>query len=357
MKYTNSRLISSLDEADGSFLQVLLHEFTLVRSDGGTRLEVVIQNDSPAIHQSEAKAAVKAMISDFAPVADVYQRRLEEFLMGHSADTSLAFRDDNFAFRYASGGVLPIVQIEGQDYYCLFYRDLEPVGWNIANGATDTREELLRPEITIEREFCEELMIVDDANGYLYRFDVEHAQIESSASSREHWRATVGGRTGGTLTDRKLEVHWIDGPDSLSVTVQRDQSGVRECFLNINALDFGIEVDRVARILLHDRITLCDGELVGTAQINRPIGLFAAERLNERVAAGLRRFEPDILFHDGVRLEGVPLDEVIFNRFLRDLFQVRTRRERDVHGLATERGLQYDLCPVTRSIIRRFVAH
>lgn len=65
---------------------------------------------------------------------------------------SFLHNDENFPFRYASGGTLPILRMEGQGYYCFFYRDIFPIGWNIANGGCCTREELLNPQMTIERE-------------------------------------------------------------------------------------------------------------------------------------------------------------------------------------------------------------
>jgi len=45
------------------------------------------------------------------------------------------------------------VRIKEEEYYCLFYRDIFPVGWNIANGGSDNNEELLNPLLTIERSF------------------------------------------------------------------------------------------------------------------------------------------------------------------------------------------------------------
>jgi hypothetical protein len=46
----------------------------------------------------------------------------------------LHFKDPLFPFRYASGGVLPILRIGRKEFFCFFYRDIDPVGWNIANG-------------------------------------------------------------------------------------------------------------------------------------------------------------------------------------------------------------------------------
>lgn len=319
-------------------------------------MEVCIKQDSPVILNSAAKAGVKSMIPDFAKVAERYQRRIEEFLMGNSADASFVFADSNFAFRYASGGVLPILEIDGQSFYCLLYRDIDPVGWNIANGGTDTREELLNPLMTIEREFCEELLIIDDLNSLLLRFDFDRVGSVSKSKAREYWKLTYERWCKSKLNIRKIPVQWINGPDSLSVTVVDDHNEVSGCFLNINALDFGVEVDRVAKISLHKEIIACDGELFGKGQINRPIGLFSVEKVNERIVEGVRHFEPDIIFHDGLRMPGTQLDDIVYDRFLPALSKMRTPRDRKSYRIAKKQRVQYDLCPVTSSIIRRYIA-
>ncbi len=356
MRFQNTPLFGDLNETAGSYLQVLLTDFTLVHTDGGTRMEVCIRHDSPVIRHGAAKATIKSMIADFATAAEAYQRQLEAFLIGRSAAPSLAFSDANFAWRYASGGVLPILEMDGEGFYCLFYRDIDPVGWNIANGGTDTREELLNPEMTIEREFCEELLVIDERNSNLLRFACDRVDSLSKSRAREYWKSTAEGRCESTLSNRQIPVEWINGPDSVSVTVEGEHNETSGYFLNINALDFGIEVDRVARISLHDKIIACDGELLGPRHLNRPIGLFSMRRLNERIVGNVRRFEPDIIFHDGVRMDGVDLDEVVYRRFLPKQVDVRTSREGEYHRVATKQGIQYDLCPVTRSIIRRFIA-
>jgi len=61
-----------------------------------------------------------------------------------------------------------VIRCNDRDYYCLFYREIAPVGWNIANGGAESVAELLDPLATIERELREELIIVEPAAGHRY---------------------------------------------------------------------------------------------------------------------------------------------------------------------------------------------
>ena len=75
-----------------------------------------------------------------------------------------------------------------------------------------------------------------------------------------------------------LLVEWGIGPDSLAIAyggeAPRPLPGF---FLNINATDFGIEVDRIAHLDVSSDATLLDGELNDGRLINRPIGLFEVD--------------------------------------------------------------------------------
>ncbi len=83
---------------------------------------------------------------------------------------SYHFEDKHFPFRYANGGVLPIIKIKKKDYFCLFYRAVFPVGWNIANGAANTIDDIRNPVNIIHREFSEEFIIADHKNEALIHF-------------------------------------------------------------------------------------------------------------------------------------------------------------------------------------------
>jgi len=64
-------------------------------------------------------------------------------------------------YRWASGGTLPIVRWRGSWWCALFWRDIPPVGWNIANGASETKDEYKNLDQLIARETREELVVLD----------------------------------------------------------------------------------------------------------------------------------------------------------------------------------------------------
>jgi hypothetical protein len=85
------------------------------------------------------------------------------------------------------------------------------------------------------------------------------------------------------LVQQRVPLMLIDGPDRLIVdSGHAAPSVVHGCFLNINALDFGIEVDRIARLSIDEDAVLLDGELYGRNLINAPVGLFVSVHANIR---------------------------------------------------------------------------
>lgn len=346
-------------------LQVLVSEFVLRKnSKAGLELDLCIPADAPRVCTRKARNEARTSMTDFEAKVHVIQGQLDGLLSG-PAERPWCFAGESFQFRYVSGGVLPVLRMGERDYYCLFYRDMEPVGWNIANGGADTREELLDPRITIEREFCEELVIFGDDGRHIFQLACERSSFHASQRSRQRWHDTMRELTGNAVAERKLEFPWVEGPDVLRVSIVRhgksnafiteDKNQVTGCFININALDFGIELDRVARIPVDESVIVCDGELIGSRQINRPVGLFETGLFNEMVAGGATRFAPQMLFHDGHKYDGERLDEVVREKYLPGQFEMRDDSERNAYRDVEKKTLHYNLCPVTRNIVKRYV--
>src|SRR5215470_11116324 len=166
----NVDMVSRLNFVENQFIQALVTEFTLRRrkDTSGIELAVSFNENSPAISTTRAKINVHGAIPEFEKKAEIYQRELDAVFQGKK--DFYGFNDATFPFRYASGGTLPIVRMDGHDFYCLFYRDIFPIGWNIANGGCCNRDELLKPLRTANRELCEELIMVQRATGIQYIF-------------------------------------------------------------------------------------------------------------------------------------------------------------------------------------------
>jgi len=348
----DSVLIEPLHLAETRFLQVLLREFTLTRYGGRAELRVYIDDETPAICQSRAKAELLGAIPPKKRAA--WQRKFDEFLLeGKGADCDFE-GDPDFVFRYASGGTLPIVHYRGVDYFTFFYRDIHPIGWNLANGSCDRRDELLDPFIAVERELREELLIVDFVNETRYVLLGDKGKPidrPEFAVARAFWRNKHPMKDLSTLREQVLEVEWIDGPDSLSVAIGNRKNRIERCFLNINGEDFGIEIDRVARIRVSDDAVFCDGELEGMQLVNSPVGFFEVDRFRKLLKDG-PPFIPDLFFYDTRRYEGAEIAEIVNGPFIGALGPVRRVEEIEAFRNAKEK---FGLCPVTWRLARRYL--
>lgn len=355
MNLLSSDLIQPLERAESDGLQVLINKFSLKRDGNGSLLEVSFDNDTPALWTWQAKLDIIEMIKDFDKKAAKYQKELDSFLVDKEG-TSFDFDDPEFCFRYASGGTLPILRIDGQDYYCLFYRLVPPIGWNIANGGCDTREELLHPSYAAQRELREELIIVDLDKGIRYVFD-DDADKDFDAPefrvARKLWKDRFPEYDFPSFKEVIIPLKWMSGEDSVKVHVAGESGRALNVFLNINALDFGIEIDKVAKININEQAVLCNGEVKVGRLLNTPVGLFKVEDLNVMAMSKSKEFIPDKFFYNAKPYSGEHLDSVIHEQCISDINPIRSRKERAAWDAAK---LKYDLCPVTRRIIRRCIA-
>lgn len=261
-------------------------------------------------------------------------------------------------FRYANGGTLPILNINGQRFYCLIYREVDPIGWNIANGGSDTSDELLHPEETMKRELREELIIIDsEAKTRLVFEDIidrpEFLLVRDLIEEHfPHLRIQE-------LEKKSVMPEWINGPDELVVHVER-QAPVRTsgCYVNINAIDLGIEIDRAMEITLENWPQIIDGELsesqpANPSLVNAPIGLFKIEALEALLndsPEGPGDFQPDWIYWGGTRRAGKETRHVVEARFIPTMEKQLGKAQVDFFWATVHK---YDLCPVMRSIIRR----
>jgi len=353
MNYS-SEFVRPLQVTENSFLQVLLHQFELNRSGQGTRLSIRFRDDAPTISTRQGKHYVQNHIPDFDQKREVYQKQLNAILLARTAD-SFKFEDEEFPFRYCSGGALPVLRMGKSEYYCLFYRDIFPVGWNIANGGSDSRAELLYPLATMERELREELIILKPDAELRYVFSWGTGTPEDRAEfamARKIWTQSFPNLDVAAFKQLKLPLKWLDGPDSVGIRMgQEEEIDCGGCFVNINAQDFGIEIDKVAKINLADDAVLLDGEILDNKVLNRPVGLFEVGRMDRQLGSGATELIPDLFYYNGERRQGRQFEETIHTEFTGTLGEVRTPEE-----IAYFTGLEpkFDLCPVTRSIMCRY---
>jgi len=354
MKRFDRRHVRPLESAQNHFLEVLLSQFKLQRAGARSRLEVSFGMSTPACWNRAGREYVRSAIPSFREKAPQYQQILDAVLVHQTRDT-FDFDDPDFVFRWASAGALPIVRLNGDDYYCFFYREIFPIGWNIANGACDTMEELLDPLRTLERELCEELIVLDPRRQDWYVLERETRDapdrpefaavrlIVERLQKKKRWSIF------NKLNQMDLPLKWFSGPDRVSIQGPRSHETVSDCYLNINASDFGIELDRVVKINASDDVVICDGEIADGRLLNRLVGLFRTDRLNSGL--GQSAFTPDRFFYDGVPYAGSEFEELMASRFVGDIAEVRPPA--DVRAWE-DAPVKFDLCPVTRRIVDRY---
>lgn len=355
MDLSHCDLIRPLKAAEHHFLEVLVTRFSMQRRAGGVGLSITLRADMPAIWLREAKDALRRAIPEFRRKAARYQKALDSFLL-EGEGKAYEFNDPDFPFRYVSGGTLPILRLGGKDYYSLFYRDVFPIGWNIANGGSDNVNELLNPFDTIERELREELIVLDRGGKRRYVFSGHAGRPFDRPEflvARRFWESRFTNFQPSSLKEEKIPVKWFEGPDCLTVKVAHGPSTtVSGCFLNVNADDFGIEIDNIGHIHLTEDAILADGEMLDGKLLSRVIGLFEVDRLNAALENEADELVPDRIFYDAVDEKGEELEGIVA-RYIRSIEPFRSRTVR-THWSKARR--KYDLCPVTRRIIRRYMA-
>ncbi len=353
-----SGFVRPLRDLERDFLEVLISSFTLSARGKGAELNIRFPDDAPTIWSAHGKRALEAAVLDQHQddISDL-QRRLEDFLASPRGEP-FRFESERIRFRYASGGTLPIVEIENQPYYCLIYREVRPIGWNIVNGGTDTYAELLQPVKAMERELSEELIIIDPAERQ--RITLESRKDFPEFTLMKELMGDLFPRLDlQSLEEIQPEVRLEHGPDSLTVQIGSGAPRRTEnIFLNINATDLGIEIDRIVRFEVSKECIFIDGELCyghvpGHHAVNAPIGLFAVSRLDRVLATGGGRFEPDFFFWNAKHHSGARFEEIVWDRFIPSMAMNLTQAEQEYFRTEKDQGRAFDLCPVTRSIIKR----
>lgn len=212
-----------------------------------------------------------------------------------------------FPLRWASGGCLPFPRLEGKLYCALLFRDIAPIGWNVANGASERDMEWRSPVTHLmRREFGEEMMVVE-------RFEVgcgnQTIRIQQRLpllggaippwpdTDREVWkhysslhRNLRREQDGLVVVDRKEGFSYLPfqkAPGTVEVT---DASGedhetvtCENVVFSINPTELGIEVLWPVEFRLDPGDTLLDGEILEDRQrlVRRPILLLAVDYLRE----------------------------------------------------------------------------
>jgi hypothetical protein len=357
--FAKSPHVLPLRDRTAELLQVLIPEFTLRknRPGPGVCLSLDIKDHMPSIVDREGKREVSRVVRSTGTQArDRLARRLSDF-HADPREREYCFDCSAHPLRYANGGVLPVVRLEGRDYFWLFYRDIFPIGWNIANGASDTTVELLDPNRVVFREFGEEVIVADFHKMHLFTFEPEDntTPLGFLKGALAAWSEKLGVDL-LEFQRRPIPLKWVDGPDAVDANVEGRRRETKGYFLSITPEDNAIEVDRIAFINLGQDVALLDGEHRNGKLLNQVIGLFEVDKMRD---ISRTEFIPDVVFFDGKEWPYGKNEAAarrgelagVIAKYLGSSTLVRTEQDgRDYEAV----GIKYDLCPIARSIITRF---
>lgn len=343
--------IRPLHARQRGYLQVLVNELGLFKSDKGVTAEIHIGDDTLSLTGHVGKRSFNETVA--ANGGDQNQlmltRQLNDFL-ADSRQRGYRFDCANYPLRYANGGVLPVIHLDGTDYFCLFYRDVFPIGWNIANGASDNLEEMLDPGRIIAREFGEELLIFDVSKRVVYAHDPgdDNRPPGFQKQALMAWADALGIPDLVNFDTVAMPLKWIDGPDRIEAHIRNRQRTTGGYFLSVTPEDSAIEVDKFGLINLSGNVSIIDGEITSGVLLNRIVGLFEVQKTRDWDRGS--EFVPDRLFVNGRDDKPSRLDEAVAQS-VRAIGHFRDEARR----IAFENtNNKFNLCPITRRVIHRY---
>lgn len=252
----------------------------------------------------------------------------------------------DFPFRWASGGSLLLVNWRGRRWAMLFFRDIRPVGWNLANGASESVEEQAKVLQLIERETMEEVVLLSGDPGRKEPCDVITLELERHLTNVEERQVLAArllsrhhelrqGEDGLALraSNRYAEVIPIRGPGAIDLIERGSEKRAEHgLFVTVDPLDFGVEAIKIGTLQLPEDAYALDGEVIeGSEQrgerdrlARRPVGLLALSYLERCWRKGGCRTLGEVVHtdKDDPRLGGKELPEMTISRDLgtTDLF-------------------------------------
>ncbi len=286
-----------------------LKNWTLENKGEGIRFQADISNANYGIYNNQGKEFLRKEFKDLDKLAEA-DRTILSYLDGiRENNLELSEFYPRVPIRWASAGYLARVEWNKRSWIMLFFRDLEPVGWNVANGASENAEELVSLDKVVDREFAEETVILeDDPKGYVdesaggyktkNKDKVLHSPSFVSLIGKRHgldparWQVAAHRELRRkldylTIDDSKKEEIDIrvKSPSPFRIKVLDGKKNFEsEGFVStINPFEFGTEAIKVCSFDLKPEWQIMDGEVSegGKKLIRRPVGLFRYKWLKD----------------------------------------------------------------------------
>lgn len=170
---------------------------------------------------------------------------------------------------------MPAVWYRGRHWVLVFFRDRLPVGLNVPNGASESKEEYKDIKKLLAREFCEEVVILNDRPSRgkeltQRHFEEQHqyAQFISPVFAQKHanLREEHDGFTITTDHHARRQVGLLKTPFAVDVEFHSPglEKSEQELFPNvvysINPSELGIEVMALCTFDINEGEYIIDGE-------------------------------------------------------------------------------------------------
>lgn len=270
------------------------------------KLKIDLRNQSYGIYNNAGKLFLKSIfLNDGLKSRSLTtSKKLEEFLKPNTSQEDIFHLDaKSMPFRWASGGMLPIARWKGKNWYVLFFRDIEPVGWNIANGASESKEEYKDLYSLIYREFSEELILLNREPSLtdnlpitqkMFRlpnplpneisheitnneFVLKHNMLRLEHDGIEIRVEDIGPTINPIKTPFEIEISFHDKK------LHDTSSMISDIFFSLNPTEFGIEIVLASHFEMDDEDYLMDGEIweEGPALIRQPIMLLSCDYVKD----------------------------------------------------------------------------
>ncbi len=286
---TREELYGSKRFKDQQYIIEILEKYVEIDKDEEGVNNIIIDRSEVKnyIITDKGKDLLAQYIIDNNPIDELIERDMEiqQFLAYSNKQRNIQEKRiiKNVPFRWASGGVLPIIEYRNKEYVTFFYRDKAPFGWNIPLGASQCNfdeetmnlRELDSPIDFIMREFEEEFLVLDSipkkqSKVFYHGFIHSHGNKRYSDAHiklRECYDDIVL-EEGKPILCEELNT-------SMNLIIKNGDKKPVKYIDNIlaafNFLEGGIEIVKVIKIKLPQYSYLLDGEILDVFNRNGEI--------------------------------------------------------------------------------------